>query len=158
MLTFLLQDEPPENNPAEVGAALPPRRCDWWDFERGPRLGHDPTHPAAIWVTFLIQEAAAMTLACPRCGEERPVHGTLDHLLRHHGAGYDEAAAWLEAADADLFSLAIHYLATKARAGASAAEGEHTEPDTKPGSNPDIPSVKGGFRFGQWSRNRPSPG
>lgn len=123
MLTFLLQDEPPEDNPATVGAEVALGRCDWWDFERGPRLRHDPTHPAAIWVAFLIQEAASMTLPCPHCGEEGAVHATLDHLLRHHGAAYDEAAAWLEAADADLFSLAIHYLATKARAGSVSPRG-----------------------------------
>jgi hypothetical protein len=123
VLTFLLQDEPPEDRPATVVGDTPPGRCDWWDFKRGPRLRHDPTHPAAIWVTFLIQEAASTTLPCPRCGEERSVYANLDHLLRHHGAGYDEAAAWLEAADADLFSLAIHYLATKARARGASSKG-----------------------------------
>jgi hypothetical protein len=44
------------------------------------------------------------------------VRTNLNHLLRDHKAGYAEAASWLEGADADLFSLAVHYLATKARA------------------------------------------
>lgn len=57
----------------------------------------------------------------PRCGRVASVGDNLDHLLRHHRAGYAEAAAWLEAADADLFSLAVHYLASKARAGRSSS-------------------------------------
>lgn len=123
MLTFLLQEEPPEDKPAAGDADMTPARADWWEFERGPRLRHDPTHPAARWVGILIPEGATMILPCPRCGQEASVHATLDHLLRYHDAGYDEAAAWLEAADADLFSLAIHYLATKARAGGVSSRG-----------------------------------
>ena len=93
-------------DPAESG--------DWWNFER--RSQWDPTHPAAAWATHLLQEAASIRLPCPRCGREASVRTNLDHLLRYHRAGYAEAASWLEEADTDLFSLAVHYLATKARA------------------------------------------
>lgn len=115
VLTYLLQDEPPEDKPA--GETAETRRNDWWDFERRRRPPHDPTHPAALWVAYLLPGGASMTLPCPRCGEKGSVSNTIDHLLRYHDAGYHEAAAWLEAVDADLFALAIHYLATKARAG-----------------------------------------
>lgn len=88
---------------------------DWWNFER---LSHwDTTDPAAAWAAQLLQEAASHRLACPRCGAVASVRTNLDHLLRDHRAGYAEVAAWLEEADADLYSLAVHYLATKARAG-----------------------------------------
>ena len=89
-------------------------RGDWWNFERLSQW--DPTHPAAAWAAHLLQEAAAIRLPCPRCGREASVRTNLNHLLRDHKASYAEAAAWLEEADADLFSLAVHYLATKARA------------------------------------------
>jgi hypothetical protein len=117
VLTYLMQDEPPEDMPAGALADLPPGRSDWWDFERRRRPAHDPTHPAALWVAYLLPGGASMTVPCPRCGKEGSVPATVDHMLRHHDAGYHEAAAWLEAVDADLFALAIHYLATKARAG-----------------------------------------
>jgi hypothetical protein len=102
-------------------------RGDWWNFER---LSHwDPTHPAAAWAAHLLQEAATITLPCPRCHVVASVRTNLDHLLRDHRAGYAEAATWLEEADADLFSLAIHYLATKARASRQpACSTEATEP------------------------------
>lgn len=89
-------------------------RGDWWNFERLSQW--DPTHPAAAWAAQLLQEAASISLPCPRCGLVASVRTNLNHLLRDHRAGYAEAATWLEAADADLFSLAVHYLATKARA------------------------------------------
>lgn len=115
MLTFLLQDDSFNERRARADVASVDGRADWWRFEQ--RGHHDPTHPAAGWTVHLLQEAASTRLPCPRCGVVAPVATNLDHLLRHHRAGYDEAAAWLEDADPDLFSLAVHYLATKARAG-----------------------------------------
>lgn len=96
-------------------------RGDWWNFERLSQW--DPTHPAAAWAAQLLQEAAVIRLPCPRCGMEASVRNNLNHLLRDHRASYAEAAAWLEEADADLFSLAVHYLATKARASRQPAGG-----------------------------------
>lgn len=101
MLTFLLQDDPFDR--------------DMWIL--GRRTGQHPVHPVTGWALSLLQGAASTSLACPRCGREGDVSSNLDHLLRHHQAGYAEAAAWLEAADPDLFSLAVHYLACKARSG-----------------------------------------
>jgi hypothetical protein len=89
-------------------------RGDWWNFERLSQW--DQTHPAAAWAAQLLQDAASIRLPCPRCGRVASVRTNLDHLLRDHGAGFAEAATWLEGADTDLFSLAVHYLATKARA------------------------------------------
>lgn len=89
-------------------------RGDWWNFERLSRW--DPTHPAAAWAAHLLQEAASIQVPCPRCGVVASVRTNLNHLLHDHRAGYAEAATWLEQADSDLFSLAVHYLATKARA------------------------------------------
>lgn len=89
-------------------------RGDWWNFERLSRW--DPTHPAAAWAAQLLQEAASIQLPCPQCGAVASVRTNLNHLLQDHRAGYAEAATWLEQTDSDLFSLAVHYLATKARA------------------------------------------
>jgi hypothetical protein len=89
-------------------------RGDWWNFERLSQW--DPTHPAAAWAGHLLQEAALIRLPCPRCGRVASVRTNLNHLLGDHEAGYGEVATWLEEADADLFSLAVHYLATKERA------------------------------------------
>ena len=89
-------------------------RGDWWNFERLSRW--DPIHPAAAWAAQLLQEAASIRLPCPQCGAVASVRTNLNHLLQDHRASYAEAAAWLEQADSDLFSLAVHYLATKARA------------------------------------------
>lgn len=114
MLTFLLQDDCSNERWAPADGADVHNRADWWNFE--PRSHHDPTHPAARWVAHLLQEAASTRLSCPRCGIVASVPINLDHLLRHHRASCDEAAAWLEDADPDLFSLAVHYLAAKARA------------------------------------------
>jgi hypothetical protein len=91
----------------------PQERGDWWNFER--LSPWDPTHPAAAWAAHLLQEAALTVLPCPRCGRAASVRTNLDHLLREHRGTYAEAAAWLEDADPDLFALAVHYLATKAR-------------------------------------------
>ncbi|MEW6474816.1 MAG: hypothetical protein AB1679_21410 [Actinomycetota bacterium] len=88
-------------------------RGDWWNFERLSQW--DPTHPAAAWATHLLQEAALIPLPCPRCGKSASVRSNLNHLLRDHKGTYAEAATWLEEAEPDLFSLAVHYLATKAR-------------------------------------------
>jgi hypothetical protein len=44
----------------------------------------------------------------------------LDHVLWYHGLSFSEAAAWLERLDADLFSLAVHYLVSKDRAARTA--------------------------------------
>ncbi|HYH52096.1 MAG TPA: hypothetical protein VEG38_21345 [Acidimicrobiia bacterium] len=90
-------------------------RAEWWNFERLSQW--DATHPAAAWAAHLLQEAATTCLPCPCCGRRASVRTNLDHLLRDHGTGYAEVAAWLEDADPDLFSLAVHYLAAKARAG-----------------------------------------
>ena len=98
MLTFLLLGDRSEDPPPVGGSSL----------------------PATAWVVFLLHGAASTPLPCPRCGREATVGSNLDHLLRHHRAGYAEAADWLEEADADLFSLAVHYLASKARAGRDA--------------------------------------
>ena len=96
-------------------------RGDWWNFE--PVSRWDPTHPAAAWTAHLLQEGALTCLPCPRCGVVASVRANLNHLLRDHRASYAEAATWLEEADADLFSLAVHYLATKARASRQPAGG-----------------------------------
>ncbi|MGH8972155.1 MAG: hypothetical protein ACRD0C_03005 [Acidimicrobiia bacterium] len=40
----------------------------------------------------------------------------MDHTLTYHELSFSEAAAWLERVDADLFSLAVHYLTSKDRA------------------------------------------
>lgn len=119
MLTFLLQDNSIEDSPPVAASPLTVTGGDWWNFE--PRALPGTPHPAAAWVVFLLHGAATTSLPCPRCGREASVGSNLDHLLRHHRAGYDEAAAWLEGADPDLFSLAVHYLASKARAGRSAS-------------------------------------
>ena len=103
-------------------------RADWWNFERLTQW--DRTHPAAAWAAHLLQEAAAVRLPCPRCSAVASVRTNLDHLLRDHQADYAEVATWLEQADGDLFSLAVHYLASKARAGRRATrstEAEHLE-------------------------------
>jgi hypothetical protein len=107
--TVLIEDYAPAMTSADFH-----ERGDWWNFERLSQW--DPTHPAAAWAGHLLQEAALSRLPCPRCGMVASVRTNLNHLLRDHRAGYAEAAAWLEEADADLFSLAVHYLATKARA------------------------------------------
>lgn len=76
----------------------------------------DDRAPAVIdWVSSLLQGAARAPLACPRCGSVAPVAETLTHLFAAHDAGYAEAADTLEGADPDLYALAIHYLASKAR-------------------------------------------
>lgn len=76
-------------------------------------------HPAAAWIAELLGELALEPARCPRSGEEGPLVDVLNHLLRHHEAGYAEAAAWLESCDPDLYALAVHYLAGKARAEAA---------------------------------------
>lgn len=115
MLTFLLQDDPFDDSRSVAGPPLPATDRDMWIF--GRRTGPSPVHPATGWAVCLLQGAASISLACPRCRRDDSVASNLDHLLRHHQAGYVEAAAWLEAADADLFSLAVHYLVSKARSG-----------------------------------------
>ncbi|HEV3474289.1 MAG TPA: hypothetical protein VG602_02875 [Actinomycetota bacterium] len=100
-------------------------RGDWWNFERLTQW--DRTHPAAAWAAHLLQEAAAIRLPCPRCSAVASVRTNIDHLLRDHQAGYAEVATWMEQADADLFSLAVHYLASKARASRQAAGGTEAE-------------------------------
>jgi hypothetical protein len=106
-------------------------RAEWWNFER---LSHwDPTHPSAAWAAHLLQEAAMTRLPCPRCGVVASVRTNLNHLLRDHRSGYAEAAAWLEDADADLFALAVHYLATKARAERRTSQWNHpVQADRRP--------------------------
>jgi hypothetical protein len=82
--------------------------------------GGDQVHPAAAYVGVLLGDMARTTVLCPRSGEVGPPVDVLDHLLRHHGVSYQEAAEWLEAAEPDLFAVAVHYLAGKARREASA--------------------------------------
>lgn len=120
MLTYLLQDEPPDDDKPAGPEAPRVRLPGWWggparDGSNFERRTSDPGDPVTGWVAFLLPGAAADPLACPRCGRKGTLQSTLGHLLRDHDAGYGEAAGWLEAADPDLYTLAIHYLAGKAR-------------------------------------------
>lgn len=96
-------------------------RGDWWNSERLNQW--DPTHPAAAWAAHLLREAGSIRLPCPRCNMVASVRTNLNHLLRDHQTGYAEVATWLEEAGADLFSLAVHYLAAKARSSPQMARG-----------------------------------
>jgi hypothetical protein len=71
--------------------------------------------PVVQWIRHLMEGVSGATLACPRCGRREEALPALDHALSDHQLGFTEAAAWLEQADADLFSLAIHYLMVKGR-------------------------------------------
>lgn len=113
--TSLPPDDPSDDRRPPPGSAGVDERGDWWNFEL--RSQWDPTHPAAAWAAHLLQETASIRLPCPRCGRVAAVRTNLNHLLRDHRARYAEVATWLEEADPDMFSLAVHYLATKARAG-----------------------------------------
>ena len=134
-------------------------RGDWWNFERLSQW--DPTHPAAAWAAQLLQEGASIQLPCPRCGAVASVRTNLNHLLREHQAGYAEVATWLEDADSDLFSLAVHYLATKARASQAAAvdtEGEEPQRRNARCSHPIGPEFAHGRRLlPGWCRRTPDP-
>jgi hypothetical protein len=112
-------------------------RGDWWNFERLSRW--DPTHPAAAWAAHLLQDAASIQVPCPRCGVVASVRTNLNHLLHDHRAGYAEAATWLEQADSDLFSLAVHYLATKARASRQPAGDTQVDGPRRPDAERDRP-------------------
>ena len=133
-------------------------RGDWWNFERLSQW--DPTHPAAAWAAQLLQEAASIRLPCPRCGAMASVRTNLNHLLRDHQAGYGEVATWLEQADADLFSLAVHYLATKARSSQGSAGDPDVEGPQRRGARCNHP-VGPDFAQGRgllpgWCRTSPS--
>jgi len=139
-------------NPTELH-----ERGDWWNFERLSQW--DRTHPAAAWAAHLLQEAALIRLPCPRCGRVASVRTNLDHLLRDHEAGYAVTATWLEEADADLFSLAVHYLATKARASRQPTGNTQVSvPQRRPGecSSPAGPEGTGGRGLlPGWCRSSP---
>lgn len=76
----------------------------------------DDRLPAVLaWVSALLGNAAGTPVPCPRCGRTGGVPDTLDHLFGDHAATYAEVADILERADPDLFALAVHYLAGKAR-------------------------------------------
>jgi hypothetical protein len=96
-----------------VERVLTPAESQWW-LRRADsmRLGN----PVARWVGHLLEEAADTTVTCPRCRCRGRVVPILDHAFWSHGLSFTEAAAWLELIDADLFSLAVHYLAWKGQA------------------------------------------
>jgi hypothetical protein len=71
-------------------------------------------------VRHLLEEAADATVTCPRCRCRGGVVPIMDHAFWYHGLSFSEAAAWLETNDADLFSLAVHYLTLKDRAARTA--------------------------------------
>ena len=100
-----------------VERALAPANSQWW-LRRvdSMRLGN----PVVLWVGHLLEEAAATTVNCPRCRCRGRVVPILDHALWYHGLSFSEAADWLEQADGDLFSLAVHYLTSKDRAAHAA--------------------------------------
>jgi hypothetical protein len=77
-------------------------------------------NPVAQWVGHLLEEAGGTTVTCPRCRCRGRVVPVLDHALWYHELSFSEAAAWLEGVDADLFSLAVHYLTWKDRAARTA--------------------------------------
>ena len=81
----------------------------------------DRTAAVVAWVEHLLQEGAYARRPCPRCGRTGHLAESLSHLLCDHGAGFAEAAAWLEAADPDLHALAVHYLVVKDRGSAEEA-------------------------------------
>ena len=164
LLNFLLHDHPSDEGEPALASTGIHESGDWWNFER--RSQWDPTHPAAAWATHLLQEAASIRLPCPRCGREAVVGVTLDHMLRHHRAGYAEAAAWLEEADPDLFSLAVHYLATKARASRGPCDSIDVREQRRPAvacssagpAHPDPRALLPGWCRRSVPASRPVPG
>jgi hypothetical protein len=76
--------------------------------------------PAAEWVGCLLEAAGDTMITCPGCHRHGRVPATLDHALSDHGLSFSGAAAWLESVDADLFSLAVHYLMSKDRSARTA--------------------------------------
>lgn len=91
---------------------LTPADPRWWFGGQWPVAIR---HPAARLVRELIPESADTTAVCPRCDLNGRGITVLDHLLAEHDIGLQTAAEWLETVDSDLFSLAIHYLASEAR-------------------------------------------
>jgi hypothetical protein len=100
-----------------VERVLAAAAAEWW-LRRADsmRIGH----PVAQWVNHLLEGAGDTTVTCPRCRCRGRVAAILDHALWFHGLSFAEAADWLEGVDADLFSLAVHYLTSKDRAARSA--------------------------------------
>lgn len=94
-----------------------PRPTEWWVHQGAGR----PAEAAdvAAWAAVLLQGAAHMEETCPRCGHRGSVRVVLEHLLSVCGAGYAEAAVWLESVDRDLFAVPVHYLAAEARSGSA---------------------------------------
>jgi len=101
------------NVPApQATPALAPADERWW--RAGPwRFGN--RQAASFLVRDLVPAWPEISRRCPRCALDGNVLSVLDHLLQDHGGGFTEAAEWLEAVDADLFSLAIHHLALESR-------------------------------------------
>lgn len=100
-----------------VGRVLTRAELQWWLRRVDSMRSGDPV---VLWVSHLVEEAAATIVNCPRCRCRGRVAPMLDHDLYHHRRSFSEAADWLEQADADLFSLAVHYLTSKDRAARSA--------------------------------------
>lgn len=89
-----------------------PGDAQWWF---GAWMAIGGLHPAAVAVRDLIPASACTVLSCPYCPVDGGVVGLLDHLLSKHACSLEMAAEWLETVDGDLFSLAVHYLASQAR-------------------------------------------
>jgi hypothetical protein len=91
---------------------LPSGEARWWQRRvESIRWGNAVVN----WVSHLIEEAADTTVTCPRCRCHGRVPPVLDHALWYHQLTFSEAATWLDGIDADLFSLAVHYLMSKDR-------------------------------------------
>jgi hypothetical protein len=95
---------------------IAPTDRQWWLRSAMP-IG--ARHPAAVWLSHTLPGSVDTAATCPRCPFEGHVPATLDHLLGHHASGFGEAAQWLETVDGDLFSLAVHYLASQAGTAAT---------------------------------------
>jgi hypothetical protein len=96
-----------------VERVLTPGEARWWRRRvESIRLGNAVVN----WVSHLIEEAADTTVTCPRCRCHGRLAPILDHALWYHHLSFSEAATWLDGIDADLFSLAVHYLMSKDRA------------------------------------------
>ena len=98
---------------------LTPAEGQWWQRAESMRFAN----PVVQWVGHLVDGAGDTTVTCPRCRCWGRLTAILDHAFWYHGLSFSGAAAWLEDIDADLFSLAVHYLTFKDRA-ARIVEGE----------------------------------
>jgi hypothetical protein len=84
----------------------------WWF---GSWMAIGGLHPAAVAVREFLPASVCWVVSCPHCAVEGGPVAVLDHLLRRHACSMEGAAEWLETIDGDLFSLAVHYLASQAR-------------------------------------------